>query len=120
MYQYSAKILKVVDGDTVHAEVDLGFDTKQKMTFRLLGLDAPETRTKDLEEKRRGNEVKEWLTKRIENRNVIVETKKDKKEKYGRYLAVVVDPQTMMDISVVIKDKFRDYFPEEKSEVLLK
>lgn len=113
MYQYQAKIIKVVDGDTVHAEVDLGFDIKQKITLRLLGLDAPETRTKDLEEKRKGNEVAEWVRKRIENRWVVINTLKDSKEKYGRYLASIQDPLTGLFLADVIKDKFRDYFPTE-------
>ena len=54
MYIYSAKCLKVVDGDTIDARVDLGFDTFKKIRIRLVGINAPESRTRDIEEKERG------------------------------------------------------------------
>ena len=54
MYIYSAKCLKVVDGDSIDARVDLGFDTFKKIRIRLVGINAPESRTRDLEEKERG------------------------------------------------------------------
>ena len=49
MYKYNAKLDRVVDGDTVDAMIDLGFDTWVHKRIRLLGIDAPETRTRDLE-----------------------------------------------------------------------
>ena len=54
MYIYSAQCLKVVDGDTIDAQVDLGFDTFKKVRIRLVGLNAPESRTRDLAEKEKG------------------------------------------------------------------
>ena len=54
MYHYKAKLLRVVDGDTIDAMLDLGFDTWVKKRVRLQGIDAPESRTRDLEEKKRG------------------------------------------------------------------
>ena len=51
-YTYKAKIERVVDGDTVDALVDLGFDTWKKVRIRMMGLNAPESRTRDLEEKK--------------------------------------------------------------------
>ena len=62
MYEYKAKLDRVVDGDTVDALVDLGFDVWVKKRIRLEGIDAPETRTRDLEEKDRGLATKERLT----------------------------------------------------------
>ena len=50
MYKYNAKVNRVVDGDTVDALVDLGFDTWKKVRIRMMGLNAPESRTKDLDE----------------------------------------------------------------------
>ncbi len=61
MYEYKAKLDRVVDGDTVDALVDLGFDVWVKKRIRLEGIDAPETRTKDLEEKSRGLATKPRL-----------------------------------------------------------
>ena len=54
MYIYNAKCLKVVDGDTIDAQIDLGFDTHKTIRIRLVGINAPESRTRDLEEKERG------------------------------------------------------------------
>ena len=54
MYEYTAKLDRVVDGDTVDALVDLGFNTWKKVRIRMHGMNAPESRTRDLEEKARG------------------------------------------------------------------
>ena len=54
MYIYSAKVLRVVDGDTLDAQVDLGFDTFKKIRIRLVGINTPESRTRDLVEKEKG------------------------------------------------------------------
>ena len=59
MYTYKISVLKVVDGDTVDAEIDLGFDIKVKKRIRFMGINAPESRTKDLEEKARGLAAKD-------------------------------------------------------------
>ena len=65
MYIYKICLLKVVDGDTIDAEIDLGFDVKVKKRVRFMGVNAPESRTRDLEEKARGlaakNRVKQLL-----------------------------------------------------------
>ena len=49
MYEYKAKLDRVIDGDTVDAMIDLGFDTWVHKRIRLEGIDAPETRTRDLD-----------------------------------------------------------------------
>ena len=73
MYIYSAKCLKVVDGDTIDARVDLGFDTFKKIRIRLVGINAPESRTRDLEGKERGLAAKARVKQLIsENKNKFV------------------------------------------------
>ena len=59
MYTYLITLLKVVDGDTIDAEIDLGFNIKVKKRVRFMGIDAPESRTRDLEEKSRGIAAKD-------------------------------------------------------------
>ena len=59
MYNYKISPLKIIDGDTIDAEIDLGFDIKVKKRIRFLGIDAPESRTRDLEEKARGLAAKD-------------------------------------------------------------
>jgi micrococcal nuclease len=61
MYKYNAKLDRVVDGDTIDALVDLGFDTWKKVRIRMMGMNAPESRTRDLEEKKLGLAAKARL-----------------------------------------------------------
>jgi len=88
-YIYRIKsVLKVVDGDTIDASIDLGFDISLTKRIRLAGIDTPESRTTDAKEKALGLEVKEWLKKKLEGQtDVIVKTElPDSTEKYGRIL----------------------------------
>ena len=61
MYTYKIKLDRVVDGDTIDAEIDLGFDVSVKKRIRFQGINAPESRTRDLEEKARGLAAKDRL-----------------------------------------------------------
>ena len=61
MYIYKAKCERVVDGDTIDANIDLGFDTWKKTRIRLVGINAAESRTRDLEEKARGLAAKAFV-----------------------------------------------------------
>ena len=87
MYTYRAKVISVYDGDTVTLEVDLGFNVKIKEKFRLLGINAPEVRGK---EKVEGKKSRDYLRAFLKGREVHVATMKDRKGKYGRYLATLV------------------------------
>ena len=66
MYNYKISVIKVVDGDTIDAEIDLGFDIKVKKRIRFLGMNAPESRTRDLEEKARGLAAKDRVKALLE------------------------------------------------------
>ena len=93
MYQYNAVIRKVVDGDTVEIDIDLGLSAWiHSEKIRLYGIDTPEVYgvKKGSAEWERGNLASEFVKKHlIENNEVIIETIKDKREKYGRYLAMI-------------------------------
>lgn len=84
-YKYKAKVVRVVDGDTIDLIIDLGFDTFRKERFRLYGINAPESRTRDLEEKKKGKAATVYLKNLVKHLKY-VETIKDKKGKYGRFL----------------------------------
>ena len=88
-YIYRIKAVhKVVDGDTIDAAIDLGFDISLTKRIRLAGVDTPESRTTDAKEKALGLEVKEWLKKKLEGqKDIVVKTElPDSTEKYGRIL----------------------------------
>tara|TARA_Y100000034_G_scaffold77647_1_gene93336 strand:- start:300 stop:719 length:420 start_codon:yes stop_codon:yes gene_type:complete len=62
MYEYKVKVVKVIDGDTIDVDIDLGFNTiLTKKRIRLYGIDTPESRTRDKEEKKRGLLSKNYL-----------------------------------------------------------
>ena len=89
MYEYRVKtVLAVVDGDTIDVEIDLGFDISITKRVRLAGIDTPESRTTNKEEKVLGLEVKELLKKKLKDaKQIVIRTEKpDSSEKYGRVL----------------------------------
>ena len=88
---YVKKVSKVVDGDTIDVDIDLGFDISFSSRVRLAGIDTPESRTTDKIEKSLGLESKEYLKKSIDaSKTVVIKTEKmDSSEKYGRILGWV-------------------------------
>jgi micrococcal nuclease len=90
MYEYKCKVKRVVDGDTMDVILDLGFDVHHAVRVRLAGIDTPESRTRDKDEKARGKLSKAFLKESIKGRKVILKTKiKDSKGKFGRVIAEV-------------------------------
>lgn len=88
---------KIVDGDTIDADIDLGFDISLAKRIRLGGVDTPESRTTDLKEKALGLESKEWLKKKLEGaKNILIKTElPDSTEKYGRIIGhLFINEQT--------------------------
>ena len=92
MYEYRVKkVHKVVDGDTIDVDIDLGFSVSLFSRVRLAGIDTPESRTTDAKEKALGLEVKEKIKKELAAaKDVVIKTEKpDSSEKYGRILGWV-------------------------------
>ena len=91
MYNYKAKLLRVVDGDTVDAELDLGFKIFIKERIRLMGIDTPESRTRNLQEKSWGKAASARLSQLLEEADgeFTLVTKKQKKGKFGRILGTL-------------------------------
>ena len=88
MYEYRCKIVKIVDGDTVDVDIDLGFGVwMHKERIRLYGIDTPESRTRDLDEKKYGLIAKGWIEKfmPVGSMQTLI-TQKDKSGKFGRIL----------------------------------
>jgi micrococcal nuclease len=94
MYQYKAKILKVLDGDTVDIDLDLGFNiVLSNQRVRMAGIDTPESRTVDKEEKIRGTLSKKKLAEKLPiGSYVTIETQKsdNNDDKFGRILAIFI------------------------------
>jgi micrococcal nuclease len=105
-YVYRIKsITKVVDGDTIDANIDLGFDISLTKRIRLAGIDSPESRTTNLKEKALGLESKEWLKKTLEDaKDILIKTEKpDSTEKYGRIIGhlFINDQETSLNNQMI-------------------
>ena len=119
MYEYACKVERVVDGDTVDVVLDLGFDILYKCRVRLYGIDTPESRTRNLDEKARGKMAGAFLKQAIDNgTKIVIQTKlKDSKGKYGRVLGnVVVDG---LNVNQVMVDNYyaAAYFGQSKEAI---
>lgn len=91
MYEYRCRVVRVIDGDTVAVAVDLGCDVTINLTIRLYGINCPEMKGETLTAARLAkNFTYTWIDDVWSNgEELTLETFKDKKEKYGRYLGVI-------------------------------
>ena len=101
MYEYNAKLIRVIDGDTVDALIDLGFDVWVKKRIRLYGIAAPATRTKDLDEKAQGLLTKERLSALLEASDGRFILSSHGVGKYGRCLGTLfIEKQNINELLV--------------------
>lgn len=118
LYQYRVKeILKVVDGDTVDVIIDLGFDVFLEKRVRMAGVNAPESRTKDLEEKAKGLKTKAWLIEKFNtDEQIIIETSLDNQYgKFGRVLGTfyIGDALLSVNLEMLSEGLARPYMIED-------
>jgi|TARA_R100001015_G_scaffold19160_1_gene15326 micrococcal nuclease len=119
MYEYSCEVKRVVDGDTVDVILNLGFDIFYKSRVRLYGIDTPESRTRNKDEKARGKMAAAYLEDAINNGNtVVIQTKlKDSRGKYGRVLGNVLVDDVNINEQMVDKHLAVKYFGQSKEDV---
>lgn len=89
MWEYRIKINRVVDGDTVDARIDLGFSVHINVRIRVYGIDTPEVRTRDLEEKARGKAASARMKEILANADS-VSVKSLGVDKFGRCLGILM------------------------------
>jgi micrococcal nuclease len=127
MYEYKCKVLRVVDGDTVDVDIDLGFGVwMHKERVRMMGIDTPESRTRDLVEKAFGLASKERLKELLPVGSMsILKTEidksgEDKKGKFGRILGdFFIDDRRATDI-LIEEGHAVAYFGGSKDEIQMK
>ncbi len=125
MYEYKCKIVRVVDGDTVDVDIDLGFGVwMHKERIRLHGIDTPESRTRDLEEKKYGLLAKEQIRFFLpEGSMQTLVTVRDKAGKFGRILGKFKIFDSKNDCETTINDWMiqehhaAPYFGQSKEEI---
>ena len=104
MYEYKATIIRVVDGDTVDVDIDLGFDCwVRNQRIRLFGIDTPECRTRNKQEKAHGLLAKAYVQKALKLGGVYALRTKEK-GKFGRYLGEIKVWRTTIN-KLLIKEK---------------
>jgi len=106
MYTYKAKLKRVVDGDTIDVYIDLGFDIHYFSRVRLAGINAPESRTRNLEEKKMGLAAKEYVEQWFSRvgKEFIIKTSKEEKGKYGRVLGTITDLKDQQCLNIDLVD----------------
>ena len=119
MYEYACKVERVVDGDTVDVVLNLGFDIMYKSRVRLYGIDTPESRTRNLDEKARGKMAGAFLKNKIDTgEKIVIQTKlKDSRGKFGRVLGnIIVDG---ININQLMIDNYHAaaYFGQSKEAI---
>ena len=115
MYTYRATVTRVVDGDTMDVAVDLGFDIVYNDRVRLYGINTPESRTRDLDEKKLGLAAKDRVKELCpEGSEVTLKTTKDGKGKFGRILGEIYVGDVNINQLLVEEGHAVDYFGGKK------
>ncbi len=125
MYEYKCKIIKVIDGDTADVDIDLGFGVwMKKQRIRFAGIDTPESRTRDLEEKKYGLAAKAFVESYLpvgSTRTLI--TVKDERGKFGRILGKFkaydeyTDAWVNLNQLMIIKHHAVEYHGQSKEDI---
>ena len=109
MYKYKAKLKRVVDGDTCDAYIDLGFDVSVKKRIRFMGVDTWESRTRDLEEKKKGLAAKEYTKEMLSKNEGEFIIKSHGVGKYGRVLGELFIEGEDKSLNELLKDNGHAY-----------
>jgi len=119
MYEYGCTVTRVVDGDTVDVILDLGFSILHKCRVRLYGIDTPESRTRDKDEKVRGKLAGKYLKDAIDKGDTIVlQTKmKDSKGKFGRDLANIIVDDININQAMIVNHLAVRYHGQSKEDI---
>ena len=99
MYEYKAIVTKVYDGDTCTVDIDAGFNIwVRDVSIRIHHIDSPEVKSKNELESKAGKKVRDIVSNMILNKEIVIKTKKDAKEKFGRLLGVITIDNIILNI----------------------
>tara|TARA_B100001996_G_C18526713_1_gene541368 strand:+ start:463 stop:864 length:402 start_codon:yes stop_codon:yes gene_type:complete len=118
MHEYKCKLIKVIDGDTIDVDIDLGFGVwLRKQRIRLYGIDTPESRTSDDIEKIYGNAAKDYLIKWTGAGELTIKTHKDAKGKFGRILGEIWTFDTNINKKMIEEHHAVEYHGQSKDDI---
>ena len=118
MHEYKAIVRRVVDGDTMDVTLDLGFSILYNNRIRLYGINTPESRTRDLEEKKRGLAAKDRVKELCPvGSSITLKTTKDGRGKFGRILGEIFVPGAVQSINQLLVEEGHavEYFGGKKT-----
>ena len=117
MYEYKATIRRIVDGDTVDVDIDLGFDCwVRNQRIRLFGIDTPECRTRNKQEKAHGLLAKAYAQKTLKLGGVYALRTKEK-GKFGRYLGEIKVGRTTLNKLLIKEGLAVEYTGQSKKDI---
>ena len=117
MYEYKCKIARVIDGDSIILDIDLGFGLWiHGESIRLFGVDCPECRSRDKEEKAAGIAAKKFVTRRLQLGGTY-SLRTQGKGKFGRYLGVISDEAGSVNDALIENHLAVMYYGQNKDEV---
>ena len=124
-FTYKAKCTRVIDGDTIDATIDLGFNVLKKIRIRFYGLDTWESRTRDLEEKKKGLEAKKRVESLLEMSNMDFTLVSHGVGKYGRCLGEIfvyddMDIEFNVNEILITEGHAKEYYGEKKQSLKAK
>ena len=108
MFEYLCKVTRVVDGDTIDVNIDLGFNIWHKARVRMAGIDTPESRTRNKKEKVLGLAAKARLKELLKSQKVSIQCSKEK-GKFGRVLADVIVNDKSINLQLIDEGHAREY-----------
>jgi micrococcal nuclease len=114
MFEYFARVHEIIDGDTLDVSVDLGFHIQHIIRLRLYGIDTPELKSKDANERQLANLAAKKLTDLLEGKVVTVKTHKSS-DKYGRYLAEIIHDGVNINKLLLTEGLAKEYYGGKKS-----
>jgi micrococcal nuclease len=120
MYEYNCKVVRIIDGDTVDVDIDLGFAVwLKKQRIRLFGVDTPESRTRDALEKKFGIMAKNFVKGRLPvgSMQVLRTRMDDSRGKFGRILGEFVMEDTTLNQLLIVTNNGVPYFGQSKEEI---
>ena len=119
MYEYRCKVTRVVDGDTMDVDIDLGFGVwLHKERVRIYGIDCEESRTRDKVEKKYGLMAKEFVKQFVKGNSIILSTKEyDAKGKFGRILGDIIVDRKSLSETMIQEHHAVPYFGQSKEDI---
>jgi micrococcal nuclease len=118
VYEYSCSVNRCIDGDSVVCTIDLGFRIQFNTSVRLYGIDTPESRTRDLDEKKCGLLAKKFLESAVDNgKSIVIRTQKDETGKFGRVLGSLIIDGVNINHKMIEENLAVAYYGQSKESI---